>query len=161
MSRMIDFMDDFIYGPLNYVDRLEGLFKAFLYQDSGYRFAIPRLDKGGNHSLDEVSNLLKRYGIPIYCRTYDSKNRYFRVKKRQAAWAEYLLLQASVELRNPLIDPRNARYVSAHSLGWMPTPWSEKKQQSKSGQPMNTDDETPKSDALWQAFDRALDDLMK
>jgi len=34
------------------------------------------------------------------------------------------MLHAGVELRGPLVDPRNARYVAGHPAGWMPQPWA-------------------------------------
>lgn len=124
MQTLIDFIETYILGPLNYVDRIEGLYKAALYQDSGHRFAIPRIDKGGRDSLRTVEELLNSYGVAVYCRTYDAKYRYFRVKHRQANWAEYILLHAGVELCGPLVNPRNAAYVARHPVGWMPRPWS-------------------------------------
>lgn len=128
MRALFDFLDNFIYGPLNYLDRIEGLFKAGWYQDTGHRFAMPRIDKGGRYDLRQVETLLNRYGVAVFCRTYDANNRYFRVKKRQARWAEYILLHAGVELRGPLYDPRNAHYVAQHPPGWMPQPWSEQQE---------------------------------
>jgi hypothetical protein len=124
VQALIDFIETFILGPLNYIDRIEGLFKATWYRDSGHRFAIPRIDKGGKYSLSEAEELLGRYRIAVYCRTYDANNRYFRVKKRQARWAEYLLLHAGVELRGAPFDARNAHYVTQHPVGWLPKPWS-------------------------------------
>jgi len=121
-----DFLDNFIYGPLNYIDRIEGLFKAAWYQDRGHRFTMLRIDKGGQYSLRQVEELLDRYGVAVYARTYDANYRYFRIKKRQARWAEYLMLHAGVKLCGPLFDERNARYVSQHPAGWMPQPWSAK-----------------------------------
>ncbi len=124
MRALFDFLDDYVYGPLNYIDRAEGLIKAILYQDSGHRFAIPRVDKGGKYNQRQIENLLVRYGVAVYSRTYDAKCRYFRVKKRQARWAEYVMLHAGVELLGPLFDERNPYYVSQHPPGWMPKPWS-------------------------------------
>ncbi|MEZ4674342.1 MAG: hypothetical protein R2932_08880 [Caldilineaceae bacterium] len=125
MRALFDFLDNYVYGPLNYIDRGEGLIKAIIYQDSGHRFAIPRVDKGGKYNLRQIENLLTRYGVAVYSRTYDAKCRYFRVKKRQARWAEYVMLHAGVELLGPLFDEQNPHYVSQHPPGWMPQPWSE------------------------------------
>lgn len=160
MSKILDFLDNFVYGPMNYIDRFEGLVKSSIYWDTGYRFAILRLDKGGKHSLAEVSNLLQSYGIAIYCRTYDADNRYFRVKKRQAIWAEYLLLHAGVDLRSPLLDPRNLRYVTNHPSGWMPTSWRYADSQEK-----NKRSNTPPIDrnhaTLEQKIASALQNLLR
>lgn len=126
MQALWDFLDNYIYGPLNYIDRIEGLIKATKYRDSGYRFAIPRQDKGGEHSLSQVEDLLNTYGIPVFCRTFDADNHYFRIKNRQAEWAEYLMLLKGVELQGPLLNERNAHYAAKAPIGWMPQPWSVK-----------------------------------
>jgi len=159
---LMDLLDDYIFGPLNYVDRLEGLLKALYYQDTGVRFAIPRKGKGGKHTLQDVSQILQQYGIPIFCRTHDSKNMYFRVKKRQAAWAEYLLLNAGIELNHPLVDPRNINYAASHPPGWMPTPWAEKQPNNlpnTQAPSSSTNKGASKSESLWQEFTRGLDNL--
>ncbi|MBI1298275.1 hypothetical protein GC175_25355 [bacterium] len=124
---ILDFLDDYIMGPLNIIDHLEGVLSGIRHRDLGRQFAIPRIDKGGPLSLNEVEEMLNRYGIVIYGRTHDAQHMYFHVKKRQAAWAEYLLLHAGAELVGPLVDPRNAGYVNRHAPGWMPTPWLEAK----------------------------------
>ncbi len=124
MSSLLDFMDDFVLGPLNLLDWIEGFANAAIYQDFGYEFAIPRSDKGGAWTLNEMRCLLASYGVATYGRRFDSLNMYIRVKNRQARWAEYVLLHAGVELLNPSFDQRNAGYVAKHAPGWMPRPWS-------------------------------------
>lgn len=123
---IMDLLDDWVFGPLNLIDRLEGLFKAALYGDMGYRMTIPRVDKGGKHSLPNVQRTLKKYGVATYGCTHDANNMYFSVKKRQARWAEYILLHAGVELTSPTFDRRNPAYVARHEPGYMPTPWSDR-----------------------------------
>lgn len=123
---ILDILDDWIMGPLNVLDRLERVVTGVRFRDMGYQLAIPRCDKGGEFALSDVSRLLKKYGVAIYGRTHDANHIYFHVKKRQARWAEYLLLHAGVELHSPLFDQRNPGYVASHEPGWMPTPWSEK-----------------------------------
>lgn len=122
MSAM-DLFDDF-FGPLNVIDILEGLIRGLASGDMGYQFTIRRGDKGGNHSLTEARDILKGYGVDTFWFGFDSQNMYFRVKKRQARWAEYILLHAGVELLNPAFDHRNAGYTADHTPGWMPRPWS-------------------------------------
>lgn len=141
MQSIIELIETFVLGPLNYLDRLEGLFKTAVYSDSGHQFTIPRIDKGGRYSLREVEALLNRYGIAVYWRTYDGKHRYFRVKKRQAVWAEYLMLHAGVELQGPLLAPKNAHYVAEHPAGWMPKPWSAREEERKDDTPEQAADD--------------------
>ena len=122
MSTM-DLFDD-VFGPLNVIDILEGFIRGLAYGDFGYQFTIRRGDKGGNHSLTEARDILKGYGVDTFWFGFDSQNMYFRVKNRQARWAEYVLLHAGVELLNPAFDHRNAGYAAGHAPGWMPKPWS-------------------------------------
>ena len=123
---IMDLLDDLVFGPLNLIDRFEGLLKAVLYRDAGYRMAIPRLDKGGRYSLSEVQQTLRQYGVATYGHTHDARSMHFSVKKRQARWAEYILLHAGVELTSPTFDERNPGYVTQHEPGYMPKPWSER-----------------------------------
>jgi len=124
MSWVADALDDFVLGPLNLLDWLEGLGYAIFYRDFGFELTIPRSDKGGKFSQNEMREILDKYGVATYGRRFDSQNMYIRVKKRQARWAEYVLLHAGVELLNPAFDHRNAGYAASHAPGWMPRPWS-------------------------------------
>ena len=132
-----------VLGRLNYIDRIEGLFSALWHGDykhaegvtgilreltmsvSGsntHKFSIQRR---GSHSLNEVEAQLRKYGITVFGRTHDGQHMHFYVKRRQARWAEYLMLHAGVEFDGPLFDSRNATYRDNHTPGWMPQPWSE------------------------------------
>lgn len=124
MSSIMDLLDDFVLGPLNLIDRVEGLLMGLGYRDMGRQFTIRRLDKGGTHSLNECEGILKEYGVAVYGRTHDATNMYFLVKNRQADWAEYLLTAAGVEIIGPAVNERNA--ITAGSRSTMPTPWSKK-----------------------------------
>lgn len=121
-----DILDDFVFGPLNLINRFEGLVKSAIYGDTGYRMSIPSVDKGGKHTLSWTRSVLKKYGVATYGCTHDANNMYFSVKKRQARWAEYILLHAGVELTSPTFDVRNPEYVAQHEPGYMPRPWSER-----------------------------------
>jgi hypothetical protein len=122
---IMDLLDDFVFGPFNLIDRAEGLLSGIRYGDLGHQFAIPRADKGGPFTLAEIEDLLARYGVAVYGRTHDANRMYFHVKKRQARWAEYLMLHAGVELCNATVDERNPGYAASHKPGWMPRPWSQ------------------------------------
>lgn len=154
MSSLSDFLDDFVLGPLNLLDWIEGLVIGFWYRDFGYELAIPRADKGGEFSLNETRDLLANYGVATYGRRFDAQNMYIRVKNRQARWAEYVLLHAGVELLNPTVDARNPGYVAGHEPGWMPRPWRAGRAkgahegQTRSGR-ATTETENPKGLLDW------------
>jgi len=139
----IDFLLHDVLGRLNYIDRIEGLFSAIRHGDyrhaegvagilnefvqsvggaNTHKFSMPRR---GRHSLNEVEAQLRKYGITVFGRTHDGNYMHFHVKRRQARWAEYIMLHAGVELVGPLFDSRNAGYKDSHAPGWMPAPWSE------------------------------------
>lgn len=125
MGGIMDFLDDYVLGPFNLLDYLEGVLRALYYGDAGYEIAIPRTDKGGAHSLNEVRALLSTYGIATYGRRFDARNMYIRVKKRQARWAEYILLRAGVTLCNPLYESRNLTWAGRHQ--GPPPAWANRK----------------------------------
>lgn len=129
MSVIWDMLDDFVLGPLNLIDRVEGLLSGVAYRDMGHQFAIGRADKGAEHCLADVERILHKYHIAVYGRTHDSQHMYFHVKKRQAAWAEYLLLNAGVELHSAPVDTRNAGYAATNTAKGkaMPAPWDERR----------------------------------
>ena len=122
MNDLMDILDDYILGPFNLIDRVEGLLSAIRYRDAGHQFTIRRMDKGGSHSLNECEAMLRVYGIAVYGRTHDATHMYFHTKRRQADWAEYVLLSAGVELVGEPVNPRNA--ATAGSRSAMPTPWA-------------------------------------
>ncbi len=144
---------DAILGPINPVSRVLGGLSAIRHINyrraarqgpaalavemaasavgaNAVQFGIPI---HGKYHVDEVRRLLKRYGAPTFTLLHDHRNFYFSVKRSQARWAEYVMLQAGVELVNPPIDPRNAAYPNRHPPGWMPRPWSERESEAGGG----------------------------
>jgi len=56
----------------------------------------------------DVERLLLRHGVRMWDRDFDRYHLYFRVKKEQERWAEYVMMRAGVPLTGALIDPRHA-----------------------------------------------------
>lgn len=155
----MDFMDDFVFGPLNFINRAEGLVRQKMNRCTAVRFSILRIDKGGGHTRGDAREILKKYGVPIFGTTHDAKCLHFLVKSHQAAWAEYLLLHAGVELQNPPVDPKNYTYVEQHQPGWMPSAWADReKNASRIDMPEQkpTDIKTQTSDLTFQV-NRVID----
>jgi hypothetical protein len=122
---MMDFLDDFVFGPLNYIDRIEGMVRLAVRRDSGVQFALPRIDKGGDHIGVDVCDMLKKYGVDTFGKTHDAKHLYFLVGKRQAKWTAYLLDNAGIEYSGGVANTTPVR------AGAMPTPWAEKRRQRR------------------------------
>lgn len=68
----------------------------------------------------DIERLLRRHGVKVWDRGIAGDDLYFCVKRRQACWAEYLLLRAGVPVTSVLIDPRNRRYAEHHPPGSQP-----------------------------------------
>jgi hypothetical protein len=124
---ILDFLDDYIMGPLNLLDRLERLITGARFGDMGYQIAIKRMDKGGKHSLSDVERLLKKFGVAVYGRTHDSQNMYFHFKKRQGVWASYILGRHGIEVESEIYDGQSYSKGSARQ-GERMFSWAEKKQ---------------------------------
>jgi hypothetical protein len=122
---MIDFLDNFVFGPLNLIDRIEGMFRLAARRDSGVQFGIKRLDKGGKHSRPEARNLLKKYGVDTFGITHDATNLYFLVGRRQAKWTAYLLDSAGIEYSGGVANTTPVR------AGVKPTPWADKRRRRR------------------------------
>jgi len=80
------------------------------------------IKRGGDFSGHDAEMELRRFHIPIWGRNFDEANLYFYVKAEQAAWAEYVLHRAGVEVTSAPIDPRNT--VWAEGKGPVPA-WDE------------------------------------
>jgi len=58
--------------------------------------------------IEDIQALLLRHGIKLWGVGYWNNELYFRVKGRQAHWAQYVLLRAGVPLRYGLLDGSRA-----------------------------------------------------
>lgn len=119
----MDFLDNYVFGPMNLINRISGWLHGAFYGDMGHTFKVKFSDRGGKHSVDEVEAMLKLYGIAYFGRTHDANHFYFKVKKRQAEWAEYIMLRADVALVGERFSANNAKVQP----GKRPKPWAEKK----------------------------------
>jgi hypothetical protein len=109
------------------IDRLEGLICTFYFADwknaqgpwgllrellsvaTGRSAPIIEFRRGEWSGL-EVEKLLARHGVKVFDRGMaTSDTLYFRVKRRQLGWAEYLLARAGV----PILTAHNPRLIAA------------------------------------------------
>lgn len=87
-----------------------------------HRFSFKRTNE---FSGADVEMLLRRYGVRVWGREFDSKEELaLLVKKSQASWAEYVLCRAGVPLTCKLVYARNAKYPEKHKPGSMPKKWA-------------------------------------
>jgi hypothetical protein len=110
----MDFMDDFIFGPMNLIARFVSLVVSVSrtsrsrrsHADSAQdtiRLAVPRLDKGGNVPVLDVIGHLEKYGVDViggrHAVTHDSQFFYIVVPVRQLLWVRWLYCDG--RLRSP------------------------------------------------------------
>lgn len=176
---LLDLYDDFV-GPMNLIGRLDRVVKSLAYANykhaakngaggvtkevigslTGFNATRFALLRSGKYSPRQVDDLLRKYGIPTFGSLHDSGCFYFSVKKRQARWAEYIMLNAGVELANSTFDRRNPGYVGRHGPGWMPTPWSEKERESAPATPTAETPATKPTSSLGR-LSRWMDDFLE
>ncbi|MBI5032337.1 MAG: hypothetical protein HZB51_17545 [Chloroflexi bacterium] len=133
MTNWIEFV-----ASLNVIDYIDGFISTFRYADWKGAFA----SRGVNGLIDEffacfaakncwmiqvqryagwsgvqIEKLLNRYGIRVWGRGFTQDNYFFRVKERQARWAEYLLMRRGIPVTSQLYDTRNADYAEWYAPG--------------------------------------------
>jgi hypothetical protein len=130
-----------LVAHLNVIDRIEGLVSGLLNADwhraaqrdgfagliqefaatltgrNAWRFYVPR-DCGW--SGIEMERLLGRHGVKIWDRDFIRDCLTFRVKRRQANWAEYLLRRRGIPVVSQPFNPRNDEYAHRHAPGSEP-----------------------------------------
>ena len=95
-------------------DGLAGVIDEFIDCVTGANAPTIQVSRYSSWSGHAIEQLLKRHGVKIWDRGFMGENLYFRVKRRQVAWAEYLLLRAGVPVVGPLVDPRNRAYTERY-----------------------------------------------
>jgi hypothetical protein len=123
-------------AQLDWIDRIEGIVSTFINADwAGARRRAGALGVV-NEFIDcltfanaptvfvsrdcswsglEIERLLRRHGVKVWNRGIMGNELYFCIKRRQARWAEYLLLRAGVPITSALVDPRNRNYTEGYA----------------------------------------------
>jgi hypothetical protein len=124
---VIDRIEGFVSGFLNAdwqgayrrngADGLIGEFAASLTGRNAWQFYVPR-DCGW--SGIEMERLLRRHGVKIWDRDFTRDCLTFRVKRRQANWAEYLLRRRGIPVVSRSFNPLNDEYARRHAPGSEP-----------------------------------------
>lgn len=120
-------------AQLDLIDRIEGIVSTFMNADwAGARkrdgivgvinecidcltFAnapTVLVSRDSSWSGLEIERLLRRHGVKVWNRGVLGDSLYFCIKRRQARWAEYLLLRAGVPVTSAPVDPRNRDYTA-------------------------------------------------
>ena len=99
---MLEFLANF-----DWISPLIALVETAIY-GHGWTFYLD-LDSGWTGA--QCEELLKSKGVKVYGRCIANGDAFFQVPKKQAEWAEYLLLKAGVPLKYHLFSERNCKYV--------------------------------------------------
>ena len=68
------------------------------------------VDVDAGWSGAQLQRLLRRHGVKIFGGMIHNGDIFFQVEKRQAQWAEMVLLRSGVPLKYHLFSARNSRY---------------------------------------------------
>jgi hypothetical protein len=74
----------------------------------GWTFYLD-LDSGWTGA--RCKKLLRSKGVKVYGRCMTNGDAFFQVPRKQAEWAEYLLLKAGAPLKYHLFSERNRKYI--------------------------------------------------
>jgi hypothetical protein len=131
---------------LDLIDRLEGLISTWINADwrgakrrhgtagvmgeavlaaTFHNAPIIRVSRNSSWAGIDIERLLLRHGVRIWDRGATSTELFFRVKRRQVKWAEYLLLRAGVPVTGVLVEPRNRDYADGYAPGSEPPNWAQ------------------------------------
>jgi len=117
---MLNIIIDLV-NVVNIIDHLD-LLLFVLRHEGAHIFYVEHGSKSGQ----EVEDTIKDYGIKIGGRHVAAGYIWFAVGKRQARWAEYLMMIDGVALLGSCVDRRNIQWA-ARRQGRMPRKWKDKK----------------------------------
>jgi len=109
---MMDELVEFL-ARLDWFERVDAVVRHLRGEDT-WRFLIPR-DCGW--SGIEMEHLLGRHGVKIWDRGFTDDHLTFRVRHRQANWAEYLLRRRGIPVVSEPFNPLNDEYARRHAPG--------------------------------------------
>lgn len=135
-----------VLSVFDWIDRLEGLISTIANADwrsahqrdgakgvmsesfstlTYHNAPMIRVSRFSSWSGLAIERLLHRHGVKIWDRGVTSQELFFRVKRRQVKWAEYLLLRAGVPIIGVLVEPRNTDWAAGYPPGSEPPNWSQ------------------------------------
>ncbi len=99
---------------------IPGVFNEFLASVGGANAWTLSIQRNAGWSGIDAERLLARHGVRVWGRWFIEDNLLFCVKKRQARWAEYLLLRRGIPVTSGPFDPRNLQYAERYAPGSEP-----------------------------------------
>ena len=143
-------MDDFFdfLAGMDLIDPIEGVISTFLHADwagayerrgvfgyltelvaclTRHNSPIVWVQRRAGWSGVEIERWLANYGVTIYGRGFAGNALCFRVKRRQARFAEYLMLRAGMPVVSAPVDERNIQWAknARETRGAKPPMWKQ------------------------------------
>jgi hypothetical protein len=113
---MLDFLDMF-----NLVDRIEGLVRGLMYGGGTKTLKVEHSETVGQ----DYEDVLKKRGVKSFGRGVTSGELRWKVKERQARWAEYNLRRMNAPVTSKDVDPANRKAIRYQ--GALPPAWADRK----------------------------------
>lgn len=89
MSDLMDLLDDFVLGPMDWIDKL--IAPLALRSVRMDKIRIPRADKTGGATLNETLDHLRKHGVDCTPAGFNSSEMSFYVRRSQRRWLDWLL----------------------------------------------------------------------
>lgn len=86
---IMDFLDDCLLGPMDWIDEI--LAPLTLRSARMDKLRIPRADKTGGATLNEVMAHLKAHGVDCAPGNFNAREMTFYVRKSQRRWLDWLM----------------------------------------------------------------------
>jgi hypothetical protein len=114
-----------LFDLFNAIDRVHGWVMGAVYGGGTHTFRIERDDH--NTGADYEAMLRKR-GVVVFGRRVTTKMLIFKVKGRQARWAEHILSRAGAPIVSRQVDKSNTGASERHA-GALPPAWRDRPQE--------------------------------
>lgn len=114
---MLDFLDLF-----NVIDRVEGLVRGLLYGGGTKTLKVEHNEDALGQDYEDA---LRTRGVAVFGRGVNSDELRWKVKARQARWAEYNLRRMNAPVTSRDVDPNNRKAI--RYAGALPPAWSERR----------------------------------
>jgi len=111
MNELVEFV-----AHLDWFEQMDTLLRH-LCGEHTWRFYVPR---NCGWSGIEMERLLERHGVKVWDRGFTRDCLTFRVRRRQANWAEYLLRRRGIPVLSQPFNPLNDEYARRHAPGSEP-----------------------------------------
>jgi hypothetical protein len=113
----LDLLDAF-----NLIDRIEGLMRGLWYGGGTRTLKVEHDEKVLGKDYEDA---LRKRGVAVFGRGATSTELRWKIKQRQARWAEYNLRRMNAPVTSKDVDPANRKAI--RYAGALPPAWSDRR----------------------------------